>query len=215
MIDMSLKIDNYQLKLREHLLFKAFSLQVDNGGIAAIMGPSGSGKSTILSDILGTLPRCFVSNGTLNLNNQDLRLLPMEKRNIGILFQDDLLFPHLNVYENLIFGLPNNLSKLQKKHLIEHALNRADLESFQKRDIATLSGGQRSRISLLRTLLSKPELMLLDEPFSKLDKKLRESFRQWVFDQLQEQSIPAILVTHDQNDIPENAQTIELETLNA
>ncbi len=211
---MSFELVDYQLRLHQQPLFQHFSVKINPGEILAITGPSGSGKSTLLSDISGVLAATFFSKGEMLLNGKSLRPLKIAQRKVGILFQDDLLFPHLNVYQNLVFGLPEHLNKSQKQQRITEALIEADLEGFEIRDIATLSGGQRSRISLLRTLLSEPKLILLDEPFSKLDKSLREQFRPWVFQHISEQNIPAVLVTHDNDDIPNESHTVKLEPVN-
>lgn len=208
---MCFELTNFQIQLNKEPLFEPFSLHVKAGQIGAITGPSGSGKSTILSDILGVLAAGFSRTGYIKLNDKEITGLPTEQRHIGIFFQDDLLFPHLNVFENLVFGLPAKLSRRAKTEKISEALAHAGLEGFEKRDIATLSGGQRARISLLRTLLSEPKLILLDEPFSKLDEQLRDQFRSWVFSQIQQQNIPAVLVTHDSRDIPDSAVKIQLE----
>ncbi|MFT5008416.1 MAG: putative thiamine transport system ATP-binding protein, partial [Granulosicoccus sp.] len=155
------------------------------------------------------------SRGEILLNGNSLRTVPIERRQVGILFQDDLLFPHLNVFENLLFGLPAHFSRDEKTARIQDALSESGLGSYALRDIATLSGGQRARISLLRTLLSEPKLMLLDEPFSKLDRTLRGQFRAWVFEQLGHQHIPVVLVTHDPEDIPDGSRIVDLEAPDA
>jgi putative thiamine transport system ATP-binding protein len=124
----------------------------------------------------------------------------MEKRRIGILFQDDLLFPHLDVFGNMAFGLPSRLTRDQKQQKIASALAMADLDGFENRDIATLSGGQKARVSLLRALLAEPQAILLDEPFSKLDRELKQNVREFVFQQISNLAIPALLVTHDIDD---------------
>ena len=208
---MSFSIDQLSICLHNKALFDAINLTVNNGEIAAIMGPSGSGKSTLLSAISGTLPANFQIKGDIRLNGESLKTIPVEKRGVGILFQDDLLFPHLNVFDNLAFGLPAGLSKQDKHKQLLAALASSKLEGFETRDVATLSGGQRARISLLRTLLSNPRLILLDEPFSKLDVQLRTQFRQRVFDQIKEYNIPALLVTHDEQDVPPGSNTLILE----
>ncbi|TXR51847.1 ATP-binding cassette domain-containing protein [Reinekea thalattae] len=209
------KLDKLQIFKADQALFQPVSLMIEAGQIATIKGPSGIGKSTILSDILGTLEPGFKRSGHIYLNGSEISDVAVEQRHIGILFQEDLLFPHLNVYQNLVFGVPSHWTKKEKQQRIKEALAEAGLAGFESRDIATLSGGQRSRVSLLRTLLSEPRLMLLDEPFSKLDDSLREQFRGWVFSQLKQQNIAAVLVTHDQQDIPDGAVCIELEASHA
>ena len=212
---MSMQLQDYQLCRHQEPLFKAFSLTVEAGEIGAITGISGSGKSTLLADISGILTSAFKSSGEILLNGNSLRTVPIERRQVGILFQDDLLFPHLNVFENLLFGLPAHFSRGEKAARIQDALSESGLGSYALRDIATLSGGQRARISLLRTLLSEPKLMLLDEPFSKLDRALRGQFRAWVFEQLGHQHIPVVLVTHDPEDIPDGSRIVDLEAPDA
>jgi len=212
---MTMQLINYQLCRAQRPLFKAFDLTVGPGEIGAITGISGSGKSTLLADISGILTPAFSSLGDILFNGSSLRAIPIERRQVGILFQDDLLFPHLNVFENLLFGLPNGFSRADKTTRIHDALTESGLGSYALRDIATLSGGQRARISLLRTLLSEPKLMLLDEPFSKLDRAMRSQFREWVFEQLDHQHIPVVLVTHDPEDIPDGSRVIELEVPDA
>jgi putative thiamine transport system ATP-binding protein len=212
---MSMQLQDYQLCRHQEPLFKAFSLTVKAGEIGAITGISGSGKSTLLADISGILSPAFTSRGEILLNGNSLRTVPIERRQVGILFQDDLLFPHLNVFENLLFGLPAHFSRDEKTTRIQDALSESGLGSYALRDIATLSGGQRARISLLRTLLSEPKLMLLDEPFSKLDRTLRGQFRAWVFEQLGHQHIPVVLVTHDPEDIPDGSRIVDLEAPDA
>jgi putative thiamine transport system ATP-binding protein len=119
---------------------------------------------------------------------------------VGILFQDDLLFPHLDVFGNMAFGLPARMGRPEKRDRVAQSLAAAGLEGFEKRDIATLSGGQKARVSLLRALLAEPEAILLDEPFSKLDDDLRDSIKEFVFEHIGSVNIPALLVTHDRRD---------------
>lgn len=168
------------------------------GDVLTVMGPSGSGKSTLLAYLAGFLSPAFTALGQLYLDEQRLDTLPAEKRGIGLLFQDPLLFPHLSVGGNLRFGLPRQSN--DKHRQISHALEQVGLAGFEKRDPATLSGGQKARVALMRLLLSKPQAVLLDEPFSKLDTALRQETRSLVFGQLREAGLPALLVTHDRAD---------------
>lgn len=197
---MSLVLENITISSSEGILISDFHLEVSNGEVVTIMGPSGCGKSTLLSGISGCLSTEFSMAGSIYLHGLPIDHIPMENRNIGILFQDDLLFPHLDVLGNLCFGIPHSRGKEEKKGLVAEALEKAELAGFEKRDIATLSGGQRARISVLRSLLADPAALLLDEPFSKLDKDLQSIFRDFVFQQIRSQNIPSILVTHNISD---------------
>ncbi len=181
-------------------LFAPLSLTVAPGEVVTVMGPSGSGKSTLLSHLCGTLPPAFRAEGRVRLGERPLDGLPPERRRVGILFQDDLLFPHLSVGENLAFGLPAGLDRSTRRRRVEAALADARMEGFAERDPATLSGGQRARIACLRTLMADPEALLLDEPFSKLDAELRQRFRGFVFDHARDRTLPVLLVTHDPED---------------
>ena len=165
------------------------------------MGPSGSGKSSLLSHLCGTLAPAFVARGRLWLDGRALDGLPPEQRRLGILFQDDLLFPHLSVGENLAFALPAAVrGRMARRKRVEQALAEADLAGMAARDPATLSGGQRARVALLRTLLAEPRALLLDEPFAKLDLALRERVRRFVLDHARAAGLPSLLVTHDPAD---------------
>ncbi|MGB1237386.1 MAG: ATP-binding cassette domain-containing protein [Pseudomonadales bacterium] len=182
-------------------LFPEVNLTLDAGQLEVVMGPSGCGKSSLLAAIAGTLGRDFSVSGEILLERRSICTLPIELRQVGLQFQDDLLFPHLDVTGNLLFALAQG-DRQKRLQQVQHALVCAGLEGFDKRDVATLSGGQRARISLLRTLLAKPKLLLLDEPYSRLDQALRASFRQFVIDQLDQYQTPALLVTHDIQDCP-------------
>jgi putative thiamine transport system ATP-binding protein len=162
------------------------------------MGPSGSGKSTLLAALIGALPAAFTLSGRVLLNDQDITTLPTAQRRIGILFQDDVLFPHLSVAQNLGFGLRPGGSRVDRQARVEAALDRMGLSGFGPRDPASLSGGQRARVALARTLLAEPLALLLDEPFSKLDQTLRAQIRDLVF--AETRNLPVILVTHDPED---------------
>ncbi|WP_305417377.1 ATP-binding cassette domain-containing protein [Photobacterium leiognathi] len=191
------------------ILLASFSLHIAKGEIVTLMGPSGCGKSTLLNYLAGHLNPEFTAKGTLTLNNQAITEVPAHLRNIGVLFQDDLLFPHLTVWENLAFALPNNIKGNERKHQALTALAQLELAELANAYPHQISGGQRARISLTRLLMAKPQLILLDEPFSKLDSALRLQFRDWVFLQIQQASIPTLMVTHDKQDIPNDSQIIQ------
>ena len=172
------------------------------------MGPSGCGKSTLLDAIAGHLNDEFSYSGTVILNDIQLDDLPSHQREVGILFQDDLLFPHLKVWENLAFSLPNSVKGSDRQQQAMEALKDIELTRLAESFPDQISGGQRARISLTRMLLAKPKLALLDEPFSKLDQELRAQFRDWVFEQLTKANIPTLMVTHDQTDVPQGAKVL-------
>ncbi|SHO49025.1 ATP-binding cassette domain-containing protein [Desulfopila aestuarii] len=197
---MSLQLEGLQITFKGRRLFAPVTLAIPNGEIATVMGPSGCGKSTLLAAIAGNLEHGFSVSGRIVLNGRELNGTRMEERRVGILFQDDLLFPHFDVYGNLAFGVSGKLDKKERRQRILEALERTGLADFAHRDVATLSGGQKARVSLLRTMLAEPEAVLLDEPFSKLDKPLRASFRDFVREQVAQLTIPALLVTHDEED---------------
>ncbi|MFI5015581.1 MAG: ATP-binding cassette domain-containing protein [Hyphomicrobiales bacterium] len=195
-----LVLDALVVSLRGRALVE-LSLAVSPGEIVAVMGPSGSGKSTLLAAICGTLDPAFAASGRILLGGRSIDAEPPERRRTGILFQDDLLFPHLSVGGNLAFGVPAAVKgRAERRARIEEALALADLEGLADRDPATLSGGQRARVSLLRVLLSEPRALLLDEPFAKLDTALRARFRSFVFDEARKRGLPALLATHDHAD---------------
>jgi putative thiamine transport system ATP-binding protein len=177
------------------------TLEIAQGEIAVLMGPSGSGKSTLLAAICGTLDPAFAMTGRVALGGIRIDALPPERRCVGILFQDDLLFPHLSVGANLGFGLAAAVQgRAARQARIAEALAAVGLAGLADRDPATLSGGQRARVSLMRVLLSEPRALLLDEPFAKLDLALRARFRAFVFDELRRRRLPALLATHDHAD---------------
>jgi len=190
-----------QITFQEKALFAPLSMSLNGGELVAVMGPSGCGKSSLLAAIAGTLAPELSLHGDVLLEGHKVNDVPIEKRSIGLQYQQDLLFPHLSVAGNLLFGLARG-DKKARIEKVTQALASADMKGFENRDVATLSGGQRARVSLLRTLLAKPKLLLLDEPFSRLDTDLRQDFRRFVFSQIQQMNVPAILVTHDQQDCP-------------
>ncbi|EPP4133016.1 ATP-binding cassette domain-containing protein [Vibrio vulnificus] len=189
-------------------LFSDINLTIDAGEIVSLMGPSGCGKSTLLSLIAGHLSDEFKYSGTLSLNQRDLAPLAPHQRQVGILFQDDMLFPHLNIWQNLAFALPNDIKGTERKTQAINALDKIALSELADSYPEQISGGQRARISLIRMLLAKPQMTLLDEPFSKLDKELRVQFRDWVISQLQQANIPALMVTHDIDDVPPGSRVL-------
>ncbi len=178
----------------------AIDTDVPSGAVLSVMGPSGAGKSTLLAALTGTLAPAFQLQGRVFLNGRDITNLPTEARSVGILFQDDLLFPHLSVGQNMAFGLTKGGTRAERRAKIETALADVGLEGFFERDPATLSGGQKARVALMRMLLSAPEALLLDEAFSGLDPALREQIRALVFTRARTLNLPVVMVTHDPAD---------------
>jgi len=206
---MSLELDDVTITLHGAPLLQGFSARVEPGAVLAVQGDSGSGKSTLLAFICGTLGAPFAARGGLRLEGRELQPLAIEQRRVGLLFQDDLLFPHMTVQDNLLFALPPG-ARAERLARVAAALASADLAGFGARRPGSLSGGQRARVSLLRALLAEPRALLLDEPFSRLDAALRERFRGWVWEQVRARGLPTVLVTHDAADLPPGAQVIKL-----
>ena len=174
--------------------------RIGPGEVLTIMGPSGSGKSTLLSFLTGTMAPDFRATGRVLLDGHDITQVPSHERRIGILFQDDLLFPHMSVGANLAFGLARGGTRAGRAGKVAEALAEVGLEGFADRDPATLSGGQKARVSLMRMLLSEPCALLLDEPFSRLDATLRAQVREMVFARARARQLPVLMVTHDAED---------------
>jgi putative thiamine transport system ATP-binding protein len=197
----ALGLDGVRVELAGHELIPPLTLAIEPGECVTVMGPSGCGKSTLLAYVSGTIDPVFRASGDVTIGGRDITRLAPEQRHIGILFQDDLLFPHLSVGQNLGFALPARVrDRHDRRARIEQVLNEAELSGFADRDPATLSGGQRARVALLRTLLSEPQVLLLDEPFNKLDAQLRSDFRCFVFEHAAARGLPTLLVTHDEAD---------------
>jgi len=194
-----LKLDNVSIGLNGQVLLDV-SAEVAPKDTLTIMGPSGSGKSSLLAYIGGFLDPVFSAKGRVVLNGTDLSDLPADRRRTGILFQDPLLFPHMSVGENLLFALPPSIKGQARKQAALEGLNQVGLDDFFARDPATLSGGQKARVALVRVLLSQPSALLLDEPFSKLDADRRDLIRDLVFEEARRQNLPVVLVTHDEAD---------------
>ena len=203
-------VKNVSLRLPESCLLTNVNFTVDKCDIVTLMGPSGCGKSTLFSWMIGALAEQFSCTGELWLNEQRIDILPTAQRQIGILFQDALLFDQFSVGQNLLLALPATLNGNARRNAVNDALERSGLDGAFHQDPATLSGGQRARVALLRALLAQPKALLLDEPFSRLDQQLRDHFRQWVFSELKQQHIPVVQVTHDPDDVPPDARCLQL-----
>ncbi len=190
-----LELENLTLHAGERPLAR-LSARIEPGTVLTLMAPSGAGKSSVLAAILGALAPGLQQRGRVLLDGRDLTGLPPEARRVGLLFQEDLLFPHLSVGQNLGFGLPRGVP--DRAGRIEEALAQAGLAGMAARDPATLSGGERARVALMRALLAEPRALMLDEPFSRLDAGLRRQIRAFTFERTR--ALPVILVTHDAED---------------
>lgn len=184
----------------EHTVVDQISLQLAQGEIGCLLGPSGCGKTTLLRAIAGfeTIQAGTISLAEKIVSDKNKQLAP-EKRNIGMVFQDFALFPHLSIADNIGFGI-RHLSKKSQQIRISELLTLIGLEGFESRYPHQLSGGQQQRIALARSLAPKPHLLLMDEPFSSMDIELREELAREVRSILKHENITAILVTHDQQE---------------
>ena len=174
------------------------SLEVQSGELLCLLGRSGSGKSTLLRIIAGIEP---ADRGRILWNGEDLSAVPTHRRGFGLMFQDFALFPHLNVAENVAFGL--NLQKLpadEVKARVDEVLAQVNMQAFALRRVTDLSGGEQQRVALARSLAPHPKLLMLDEPLGALDRALRGQLQEELREQLHRTGIPAIYVTHDQEE---------------
>jgi len=214
---MTLEVQVNTLQTASAMLVRDLRLQVPPGVIHTVMGASGSGKSSLLAAICGTLAEALRFDGQITLNGQRIDTLPTEQRRVGILFQEDLLFAHMTVRENLLFAVPASKAPHEKsatgptrEDRVRQGLIDLEMSGFADADPATLSGGQRARVALMRALLAEPRALLLDEPFSRLDLALRVRMRALVFDLVARRNIPVLLVTHDEADIADTAHVTRL-----
>ena len=206
---MTLHIHITRLATASATLVGRLDLQIAPGVIHTVMGASGSGKSSLLAAVCGTLPAGLVFEGSITLQGCRLEGLATEHRRVGMLFQDDLLFAHMTVAENLLFAVPPG-DTAERKARVAQGLGDLEMAQFADADPATLSGGQRSRVALMRALLAEPQALLLDEPFSRLDAGLRTRMRQFVFELVRKRRIPVLMVTHDDADIADPAHVTRL-----
>jgi putative thiamine transport system ATP-binding protein len=207
---MSLQIAVRTLASPAGVLLHDLKLEIAPGSVHTLMGESGSGKSSLLAAVCGTLDTSMHFEGSVYLGGQRLDTLPTQARRVGILFQDDLLFPHMTVRENLLFALPRGDAQTREAQMLQ-ALRDVEMSDWKDADPATLSGGQRARVALARALLAQPRALLLDEPFNKLDAALRARMRALVFGLVKARGIPALLVTHDAQDVADAALVTRLD----
>ena len=175
-------------------LIKKLSFKVKKGEILFISGKSGLGKSTLLDLISGFHDNNLIWTGKIYLNKLDITNASIQNKRIGYMLQDYFLFPHFNVKNNLIFSLPKETRN--KNEQVLNYLKQINMAEFSEHYPSELSGGQKARIACLRAIISNPNALLLDEPFSSLDKKTMKSFQKFLFDYVRELNIPCIIVSH-------------------
>ena len=175
-------------------LIKNLSFKVKKGEILFISGKSGLGKSTLLDLISGFHDNNLIWTGKIYLNKLDITNISIQNKRIGYMLQDYFLFPHFNVKNNLIFSLPKQTRN--KKEQVMNYLEQINMVKFSNHYPSQLSGGQKARIACLRAIISNPNALLLDEPFSSLDKKTMKSFQKFLFDFVIKLNIPCVIVSH-------------------
>ena len=191
-----LELKNISKRYENRFLADKLNLSVSRGEIVALLGASGAGKSTLLKFVAGLEQ---ADAGQVFFDQQDITQLPPEKRHFALMFQDFALFPHLNVLDNVAFGLIEQ--KLNKKAARKQALamlERFNLATHATDKVTTLSGGEQQRVALARALITQPKALLLDEPFSALDAELRQSLRDEFKQHITSMGVTTILVTHDE-----------------
>ena len=175
-------------------LIKNLSFKVKKGEILFISGKSGLGKSTLLDLISGFHDDNLIWTGKIYLNKHDITNASIQNKKIGYMLQDYFLFPHFNVKNNLIFSLPKK-TRNKKEQALDY-LKQINMVEFSDHYPSELSGGQKARIACLRAIVSNPDALLLDEPFSSLDKKTMDSFQNFLFDSIKKLNIPCVIVSH-------------------
>ncbi|WP_373767779.1 ABC transporter ATP-binding protein [Glaesserella sp.] len=191
-----LDIQNLSCQFDDNVVLKSLDLAVGENEIVCLLGASGCGKTTLLKAIAGLLP---ISEGNIFLAGEDLQKKPIEQRQIGLIFQDYALFPHLTVAQNIQFGLCK-MCKSDQHCCTQQMLSVVKLQGFEGRFPHELSGGQQQRVAIARALACEPELLLLDEPFSNIDSQTRYAMIQEIKQILKSQKVPAIFVTHSKEE---------------
>ncbi|QMS85380.1 ABC transporter ATP-binding protein [Candidatus Xianfuyuplasma coldseepsis] len=204
-----LKLHNIQFSYdKKQPILDDFNIDVDKGEIVAILGRSGSGKSSILRVIAGLeTPQ----SGDVVIDGNIVNNVPTSKRNVGLVFQNHALFPHLTIRKNIEYGL-FNMSSAMKKERCEEVAKKVDILELLDRYPHEISGGQKQRAAIARSLVTKPKILLLDEPFTALDQELKQSIRLDILRILKQFNITTIIVTHDIDDaIALHARVIQLQ----
>lgn len=197
-MSVSIHIDNVMKKFGEEVVLKGLSLDIREGELFTLLGPSGCGKTTLLRMIIGFNS---IDQGKIHINEEIINDIPVNKRNMGMVFQNYAIFPHMTVEENIAFGL--KAKKIEKKEMqqrIDEILKVVKIEHYRKKKPDKLSGGQQQRVALARALVIHPTVLLMDEPLSNLDAKLRIEMRNAIRQIQQKVGITTVYVTHDQEE---------------
>lgn len=202
MSDLRLEVRDLSLGYDGKVFLRGIDLSIDASEIVAILGPSGSGKSTLLSTIAGVVP---ADEGTILVDGRDVTHAPIHERGVGLIFQEPLLFPHLDVGRNVAYGLRRHgVGRTEAARRASELLTWLGLDRYESRRVNELSGGQAQRVALARALAPQPAVLGLDEPFSALDAELRQRLAVEVAAMIREAGVAAIHVTHD----PREAETV-------
>ena len=193
-----LGVESIDVRLGEKLVLHDVTLSVGEGESVAVLGPSGSGKSTLLRAVAGLVP---VASGSMTWDGQDITAVPTHLRGFGLMFQGYALFPHLDVFGNVGFGLRMaNLPVDEMRRRVAASLELVGLDGFDTRSITDLSGGEKQRVALARTLAPEPKMVMLDEPLGALDRALRERLMVDTRRILSDRGVTALVVTHDREE---------------
>ena len=203
---MSILVENISKNFGTFTALHRVNIEIKTGSLVGLLGPSGSGKTTLLRVMAGLEKP---DSGHIWLEGENATYLALEEREIGFVFQNYALFPHLTVSQNISFGLDvRNIDQNFKKRRINELLQLIELEKFADRYPNQLSGGQRQRVALARALAVEPKVLLLDEPFAALDTKIRKQLRQWLRNLHHQISVTTVFVTHDHQEALELAHEI-------
>ncbi len=193
-----ISINNLEIQYEQNTVIKQLSLHIEQGCFFTLLGPSGCGKTTLLRTLAGFIAP---ASGEIRFGQQDVTRLPAHKRDIGLVFQDYALFPHHNVADNVGYGLKaRGIARDELQVRVDEALEQVALSDYRDRFPAQLSGGQKQRVALARALVIKPRLLLMDEPLSNLDARLRLQMRELICRLQRESGITTVFVTHDQEE---------------
>lgn len=200
-----LELQHIKKTFGDKVVLQDIDITIQSGEIVSLLGPSGCGKTTLLNIILGLVQQ---SEGRLLYEGQDISQQSMQLRGFNIVFQDFALFPHLNAYDNIVYGLKNKKQQMSKQQIQEY-IDFLELQPHLTKKIHELSGGQKQRVAIARTLVMQPKVLLLDEPLSALDGVIKESIKDRIQQIAQQFNLTTIIVTHD----PEEALTLSDKVL--